>query len=223
MPAPDLTPRTYRFTDGSTRTLAHDDAMTVLGLDAEGYVVVRWSESTGFTMEYALTACCQASAKGCDGYIGCRACYAEVDPKLGGDPDPVTATVVPDAPPPKEKRMSRTKSVSAAEQFAALGLTDASKWTPAMNLAVKQKWSSLPVDAKVDDLRTRLAAVKTPAVPSIHALTQQLGTADAAKAEHARLLRNAKVNAWRARNQIQAALDAREMKFAARAKRTVAA
>ena len=31
-----------------------------------------------------LTMCCQASGKGCDGYIGCRACYEEVSPFFGG-------------------------------------------------------------------------------------------------------------------------------------------
>lgn len=30
-----------------------------------------------------LTPCCQASGKGCDGYIGCRACYNEVSPFFG--------------------------------------------------------------------------------------------------------------------------------------------
>lgn len=30
-----------------------------------------------------LTTCCQASAKGCDGYIGCRKCYREINPLFG--------------------------------------------------------------------------------------------------------------------------------------------
>lgn len=53
----------------------------VLGRDAVGTV----AESDG--LRYYLTDCCGASAKGCDGYTGCRACHAEVDPALGGIPD----------------------------------------------------------------------------------------------------------------------------------------
>lgn len=30
-----------------------------------------------------FTLCCGASDKGCDGYIGCRACYAEIEDYLG--------------------------------------------------------------------------------------------------------------------------------------------
>lgn len=52
-----------------------------LGRDAEGYLVRR---SGG--MDFRLTECCQASAKGCDGYTGCRACYRPVDPAIGGMP-----------------------------------------------------------------------------------------------------------------------------------------
>lgn len=32
---------------------------------------------------YPLTPCCDASAKGCDGYVGCRGCYEEVSPAFG--------------------------------------------------------------------------------------------------------------------------------------------
>lgn len=32
---------------------------------------------------YPLTPCCGATAKGMDEYIGCRACYEEVDSMLG--------------------------------------------------------------------------------------------------------------------------------------------
>lgn len=55
----------------------------VLGRDDVGLV----AESDG--MRYYLTDCCLASAKGCDGYVGCRACYQEIDPELGGIPDKV--------------------------------------------------------------------------------------------------------------------------------------
>lgn len=34
-----------------------------------------------------VTPCCKASAKGMENYTGCRACYNEVDPGLGGVPD----------------------------------------------------------------------------------------------------------------------------------------
>lgn len=55
--------------------------VTVLGRDAIGVV----AESEG--MRYYLTECCGASAKGMEGYIGCRSCYAEIDPQLGDVPD----------------------------------------------------------------------------------------------------------------------------------------
>lgn len=121
--------------------------------------------------------------------------------------------------------MPRT-SHSAEAQFRDLDIP-VTDWTPAMQLAVKQKWSSLPVDEKVADLRDRLAAVKPATVPSVADLKAQLilegrdVVTDAdAEAEHKRLKRNAAVNAWRERNQLQAALDARELRFAAmRAKR----
>jgi hypothetical protein len=35
---------------------------------------------------FYVTPCCGASAKGCDGYTGCRACYVEVDPATGDLP-----------------------------------------------------------------------------------------------------------------------------------------
>lgn len=48
---------------------------------------------TGFTVAvnnegdaFYVTPCCGASAKGCDGYTGCRSCYTEVDSGLGGIP-----------------------------------------------------------------------------------------------------------------------------------------
>lgn len=52
-----------------------------VGEDSVG-VIMRNDEGWAF---YA-TPCCGATAKGCDGYIGCRACYAEVDPSLGDTP-----------------------------------------------------------------------------------------------------------------------------------------
>jgi hypothetical protein len=58
----------------------------VLGRDEVGTV----AESEG--MRYYLTECCGASAKGLEGYIGCRSCYAEIDPALGGLPDQEAVT-----------------------------------------------------------------------------------------------------------------------------------
>lgn len=105
------------------------------------------------------------------------------------------------------------ESKAAADQFAALGIPEAD-WTDTMRLAVKQRWSNLPVDVKVDDLRTRVAAVKKDPTPTAADL-EAAGFAGDARTEAARLKRNAAVNAWRTRGQLQAALDARELKFAA--------
>ena len=112
--------------------------------------------------------------------------------------------------------MARTKATPAAEQFAALGFADPLDWTPAMALAVKQKWTNLPVDRKVDVLRADLAAVMVSVTATAHDLVVAgfSTDADACATEASRLVRNAKVNAWRVRNQIQAALDARALKFA---------
>jgi hypothetical protein len=118
--------------------------------------------------------------------------------------------------------MSKT---SALDAFASLGLTDQTVFTKAMALAVKQRWTDLPTDRKVDELRADLAVLEAdgPAevasVLALEGIGSGLDHAEAEK-EHARLKRNAAVNHWRARNQIQAALDARDLKFAAmRAKR----
>jgi hypothetical protein len=105
------------------------------------------------------------------------------------------------------------KSTPAAEQFRAMGL-EPSEWTEPMKIAVKQRWSNLPVDAKVDELRAQIAAVAPAPVPTVEVLQAQgFGTEDECRTEVARLKRNASVNAWRSRNQFQAALDARELKF----------
>jgi hypothetical protein len=66
---------------------------TVPYTTAQGYRVER-DPATGFLIatdpstgeRWYLTECCHASAKGCDGYVGCRACYTEVDPALGDVP-----------------------------------------------------------------------------------------------------------------------------------------
>lgn len=60
----------------------------VLGRDAVG--IVAEDRDPGFKdgkpFRFYLTDCCYASAKGCEGYTGCRACYGEIDPNLGGCP-----------------------------------------------------------------------------------------------------------------------------------------
>jgi hypothetical protein len=112
--------------------------------------------------------------------------------------------------------MTRTTGRAAADQFTALGLTDAD-YTDAMRIAVKQGWSNLPVDAKVADLRDALAAVTTPVITDTDARAglPADATDEQVAVEVARLRRNAGVNAWRQRTRIQAALDARGAKFAA--------
>ena len=106
-------------------------------------------------------------------------------------------------------------SKPAAEQFDALGLTP-KDWTPSMQMAVKQKWSNLEVDAKVDDLRQRIADVEPVPTPTPEILMASGFSADLDECteEAKRLKRNATVNAWRTRTQLQAALDARELRFA---------
>jgi hypothetical protein len=125
--------------------------------------------------------------------------------------------------------MPKSKATPAAEQFIAHGLTDESAYTPAMQLAIKQKWTGLPIDSPVATLRDAIAKIKPKPVPSVTDVMADLAaqgvspvSGEAAAAEVKRLKRNAAVQAWRERNQLQAALDARELKFAAlRAKRKV--
>lgn len=106
-------------------------------------------------------------------------------------------------------------SKPAAAQFDALGLTP-TDWTPAMQMAVKQKWANLEVDAKVDDLRARIADVEPDPTPTADILMASGFSTDEDEcaAEARRLKRNATVNAWRERTQLQAALDARELRYA---------
>lgn len=69
------------MTTHHTAPTAASSAVIVLGRDAVGVI----AESDG--MRYYLTDCCGASAKGCEDYIGCCACYREVHPALGDAPD----------------------------------------------------------------------------------------------------------------------------------------
>lgn len=52
---------------------AHVDLATVVGLDADGRIVVRedWMGGAGF----GLTLCCDAFDKGMEDGVFCRACY----------------------------------------------------------------------------------------------------------------------------------------------------
>lgn len=60
----------------------------VLGRDDVGAVAEDRSMTPPF--RYYLTDCCGASAKGMEWGIGCRACYDEIDPALGGTPGSAT-------------------------------------------------------------------------------------------------------------------------------------
>lgn len=87
--------------------------------------------------------------------------------------------------------------------------------TPALEVAVKQKWT-LP-EGTMAELKAALAAVQMPTdLPSAEALYAANFHADkeACQAEAVRLVRNAKTNDWRQRTRLQAAIDARTAKFA---------
>ena len=58
--------------------------VTIIGRDEVGLIAE--TDETGVKWRYYLTDCCLASAKGLADYIGCRSCYAEVDPALGDLP-----------------------------------------------------------------------------------------------------------------------------------------
>lgn len=63
----------------------------VLGRDEVGTVAENRSMDPPF--RYYLTDCCGASAKGLEDYVGCRSCYEEIDPGIGGCPDSTTVLV----------------------------------------------------------------------------------------------------------------------------------
>lgn len=112
--------------------------------------------------------------------------------------------------------MSETKSRTAAavvEELKAAG----AEITPALEVAVKQKWT-LP-EGTMAELKAQLDAVQMPNdLPTAEALYEANFHADkeACKTEAARLVRNAKTNDWRNRTRLQAAIDARTLKFAVR-------
>lgn len=79
--------------DGTTVTVPGHLAASARGIDADGDLVVAadWTKPGEAEYIYPLTPCCNASGKGLmdddsgEGYVGCRSCYQEVDPKFGGD------------------------------------------------------------------------------------------------------------------------------------------
>lgn len=54
-----------------------------VGIDEYGNLIIRDTEAPFAGELIGLTYCCGATAKGCDGYIGCRKCYSEVESYLG--------------------------------------------------------------------------------------------------------------------------------------------
>ena len=55
----------------------------MVGIDEYGNPIVRETEAPFAGKLIGYTNCCGSSAKGCDGYIGCRDCYREVESYLG--------------------------------------------------------------------------------------------------------------------------------------------
>ena len=54
-----------------------------VGVDQYGNLIIKETEAPFVGQLIGLTYCCGASAKGCDGYTGCRKCYNEVEDYLG--------------------------------------------------------------------------------------------------------------------------------------------
>lgn len=57
----------------------------LVGIDEFGNLIMRETEAPFAGSLLGLTACCGATAKGCDGYTGCRNCYREVESYLGAE------------------------------------------------------------------------------------------------------------------------------------------
>jgi hypothetical protein len=55
----------------------------LLGIDEFGNLIVCETEAPFAGTLLGLTSCCNSTAKGCDGYTGCRSCYREVESYLG--------------------------------------------------------------------------------------------------------------------------------------------
>ena len=57
----------------------------LVGVDEYGNLIIRETEAPFAGQLTGLTSCCGATAKGCDGYTGCRNCYREVESYLGAE------------------------------------------------------------------------------------------------------------------------------------------
>lgn len=77
------------FTDGTTGQPLdnwHPDVVArIIGYEAHSGLMVA-SDPDGGSLTYTLSPCCGASFKGCEGYVGCRACYADLTGLGGGVP-----------------------------------------------------------------------------------------------------------------------------------------
>jgi len=70
--------------DGSHTLVPQSEVENLVGITEHGDLIVRTDEPIFKIGEYlGLTSCCGATAKGCDGYVGCRICYDECDSALG--------------------------------------------------------------------------------------------------------------------------------------------
>ena len=70
--------------DGSHTLVPQSEVQNLVGITENGDLIVRTDEPIFKIGEYlGLTSCCGATAKGCDGYVGCRICYDECDSALG--------------------------------------------------------------------------------------------------------------------------------------------
>jgi hypothetical protein len=70
--------------DGSHTLVPQSEVQNLVGITEYGDLIVRTDEPIFKIGEYlGLTSCCGATAKGCDGYVGCRICYDECDSALG--------------------------------------------------------------------------------------------------------------------------------------------
>ncbi len=83
------TPQNYvAFADGSLKLLPSRLAARVVGLDADGDLLVPLMDEMPDYL-VPLTSCCNASGKGSSVSTGvvCRSCYRVVSPKYGGSED----------------------------------------------------------------------------------------------------------------------------------------
>ena len=60
----------------------------LVGFDEFVNLIISETEEPFVGQLTGLTSCCNVTAKGCDGYTGCRNCYREVEPYLGAEIHP---------------------------------------------------------------------------------------------------------------------------------------